>query len=106
MLYHEQSEDYRPLFWVSGRPIYVNTLLLILHVLAFAITALAVSFDAGVLSALWLGNYESRSIAAKSGGWFRTLSFLQTPRLCSFSPWAFSFILDDRLSNCRAKDLH
>lgn len=58
MLYHEQSEDYRPLFWMSGRPIYVNTLLLIIHVLAFAITALAVSFNAGVLDFLGLGNYE------------------------------------------------
>ena len=59
MLYHEQSEDYRPLFWVGGRPIYVNTLLLIIHVLAFAITALAVSFlGADVLGALGLGNYE------------------------------------------------
>jgi membrane associated rhomboid family serine protease len=59
MLYHEQSEDYRPLFWVGGRPIYVTNLLLILNVLAFIITALAVSFfGAGILSALGLGNYE------------------------------------------------
>ena len=59
MLYHEQSEDYRPLFWMSGRPIYVTTLILILNVAAFAITALTVSFlGAGVLSALGLGNYE------------------------------------------------
>jgi membrane associated rhomboid family serine protease len=59
MLYHEQSDDHRPLFWVSGCPIYVNTLLLILHVLAFAVTALLVSFlGAGVLGTLGLGNYE------------------------------------------------
>jgi len=59
MLYHEQSEDYRPLFWVQGRPIYVNTLILVLHVLTFTITALAVSFlGAGVLGAIGLGNYE------------------------------------------------
>jgi membrane associated rhomboid family serine protease len=59
MLYHEQSEDYRPLFWMSGRPIYVNTLLLILHIVAFAVTALAVSFlGAEVLGFLCLGNYE------------------------------------------------
>jgi membrane associated rhomboid family serine protease len=58
MLYHEQSEDYRPLFWMSGRPVYVNTLLLILHVLAFAITALAISVDAGALNALGLDYYE------------------------------------------------
>ena len=59
MLYHEQSEDYRPLFWMSGRPIYVNTLILCLHVLAFALTGLAMAalnFD--VISALTLNNYE------------------------------------------------
>jgi rhomboid family protein len=44
MLYHDQSEDYRPLFWISGRPVYVNTLILILHVVAFAVLALAISF--------------------------------------------------------------
>jgi membrane associated rhomboid family serine protease len=59
MLYHEQSEDYRPLFWMGGRPVYVNTLLLIIHVLAFAITALLVSFlGSEVLGALGLGNYD------------------------------------------------
>lgn len=59
MLYHEQSDDYHPLFWMSGRPIYVNTLILIVHVLAFTITALSISFlGYGVLSALSLGNYE------------------------------------------------
>ena len=58
MLYHDQSEDYRPLFWVRGHPVYVNTLLLIIQVLAFTLTALAVSFDAGVLGYLGLGNYD------------------------------------------------
>ena len=59
MIYHEQSEDYRPLFWMGGHPIYVNTLLLILHILAFTAVALAVSFlDIGVLNALGMGNYE------------------------------------------------
>lgn len=44
MLYHEQSEDYRPLFWMQGRPIYVTMLLIILHVVACVMTALALSF--------------------------------------------------------------
>jgi membrane associated rhomboid family serine protease len=44
MPYHEQSEDYRPLFWMQGRPIYVTTLLIILHIVAFVTTALAISF--------------------------------------------------------------
>jgi len=59
MTYREQSDDYRPLFWMSGRPIYVNTLILCLHVLAFALTGLAMAalnFD--VISALTLNNYE------------------------------------------------
>ena len=37
MLYHEQSEDYRPLFWVSGYPVYVNTLFVVLHIAAFVV---------------------------------------------------------------------
>jgi membrane associated rhomboid family serine protease len=44
MLYHEQSEDYRPLFWVSGRPIYANTLIIIIHVTAFIVSALCISY--------------------------------------------------------------
>jgi len=34
MFYPEQSEDYRPLFWMQGRPVYANTLLLVAHILA------------------------------------------------------------------------
>jgi len=44
MPFYEQSEDYRPLFWMGGRPIYVTTLLIILHITAFVATALAISF--------------------------------------------------------------
>jgi membrane associated rhomboid family serine protease len=44
MLYHEQSEDYRPLFWMSGRPIYANTLLVMAHVVAFIIAAFCISY--------------------------------------------------------------
>jgi len=44
MLYHEQSEDYRPLFWVGGRPVYANTLIIILHVTAFVVSALCISY--------------------------------------------------------------
>jgi membrane associated rhomboid family serine protease len=35
MWYQQQSEDYRPLFWISGRPIYANMLLVIAHVVLF-----------------------------------------------------------------------
>jgi membrane associated rhomboid family serine protease len=55
----DQSDDYRPLFWVSGRPVYLNTLLVILHIAAFVIVALLVAtLGDGVLEALTLGNYE------------------------------------------------
>jgi membrane associated rhomboid family serine protease len=44
MWYQQQSEDYRPLFWISGRPIYANTLLVIAHVVSFVVCAICVSF--------------------------------------------------------------
>src|ERR1700678_1035655 len=43
-MFYERSEDYRPLFWMQGRPIYVNTLIFLFHILAFIVTALSVSF--------------------------------------------------------------
>lgn len=49
MFYHEQSEDYRPLFWINGRPIYANTLLVMAHVTAFVIAALAISYFGSVV---------------------------------------------------------
>ncbi len=44
MLYHDQSEDYRPLFWVNGRGIYANTLIVIVHIVSFIICALCISY--------------------------------------------------------------
>jgi len=59
MFNRDQSEDYRPLFWVSGRPVYVNTLIVALHIAAFALVALLVSFQgSGVIDSLTLGNFE------------------------------------------------
>ena len=43
MLYHDQSDDYRPLFWIRGRPIYANVLVIIIHVTAFVVAALCIS---------------------------------------------------------------
>ena len=54
MLFHEQSEDYRPLFWMAGRPIYAFTLIFILHIVAFIATAIAMSFTPGVIHDLEL----------------------------------------------------
>src|ERR1700722_3637233 len=44
MLYHEQSEDYRPLFWIGGNPIYANTVLLSAHIVSFVVAALCISY--------------------------------------------------------------
>ena len=64
MWYQQQSEDYRPLFWMAGRPVYANTLLVAAHVLAFVVCALcvgslglgAVSYALTLLpSAIWHG---------------------------------------------------
>jgi len=47
MSFYNQSEDYRPLFWVGGRPIYVNTLIFALHIIAFTLGGIAL-FAVGV----------------------------------------------------------
>lgn len=44
MLYHEQSEDYRPLMWLGGHPIYANSLMVLAHIVAFVVSALCISF--------------------------------------------------------------
>ena len=44
MLYHEQSDDYRPLFWMNGHPIYLNNLMVVAHVVAFVVCALCISY--------------------------------------------------------------
>jgi membrane associated rhomboid family serine protease len=56
MWYQQQSEDYRPLFWISGRPVYANTLLVVSHVVAFVVCALVWSRIGGdaLISALGL----------------------------------------------------
>ena len=43
MLYHEQSDDYRPLLWMRGHPIYANTLIVIGHIAAFIVAAICIS---------------------------------------------------------------
>ena len=44
MLYHEQSDDYRPLLWLRGHPVYANTLIVIAHVTAFVVSAICISY--------------------------------------------------------------
>jgi membrane associated rhomboid family serine protease len=55
MFNRDQSDDYRPLFWVSGRPVYVNTLFVALHVAAFVMVAILLSaYGSDVLAGLAL----------------------------------------------------
>ena len=76
MLYHEQSEDYRPLFWMSGRPIYANTLIIIFHVTAFIVSALCISY---------FGFYPVKNLLA-----------LSTPEVWQGQVWRlFSYIAFD-----------
>lgn len=59
MSYSEQSDEYRPLFWLSGRPIYGFTLLIILHSIACVVTAICMSvYGAHVLTLLSLSTPE------------------------------------------------
>ncbi len=57
---YERSEDYRPLFWIQGRPIYVTTLLIILHCVALVVAVLCMSMGSPVAveMALSLDTYQ------------------------------------------------
>src|SRR5260370_29744849 len=81
MLYHDQSEDYRPLFWISGRPIYVNTLFVIAHIGSFVVCALCISYFglAGVYDALAMNTLQ---IWHEGHGW-RLFSYI------AFDPYFF-----------------
>jgi membrane associated rhomboid family serine protease len=90
MPFYDQSEDYRPLFWMRGRPIYVNTMIMIIHVLAFAALALAIGFlgDA-VVYALGLGNYE----VIHYGQVWRLVSYIAFPPLSAWNAVNFIFAM-------------
>jgi len=82
MLYHEQSEDYRPLFWVNGHPIYANTFLVIAHVTSFVISALCISYFGleTVMDALSLNPPQ----IWHEGQVWRLFSYI------AFDPWFFT----------------
>lgn len=82
MMYNEQSDDYRPLFWMGGHPIYANTLLVILHVASFVICALCISYVGfnPVVDALNLNPIE----VWNSGQVWRLFSYV------AFDPYFFS----------------
>jgi len=58
-MFYERSEDYRPLFWAMGHPIYVNTLIFIAHIAAFTLGGLALfTFGGAVIVPLLLSTNE------------------------------------------------
>ncbi len=91
MWYQQQSEDYRPLFWLSGRPVYANTLLVALHVLAFVVCAICVSF-------VGLEAVSSVLILHPGSIWhgqvWRLFSYVAfTPSFFTQGPWMFLWSL-------------
>ena len=51
MIVSHENDDYEPLAWVRGHPVYVTTLLLASHVLALVVACLILGFHRGA----WLG---------------------------------------------------
>jgi membrane associated rhomboid family serine protease len=74
-MFYERSEDYRPLFWLQGRPIYVNTLIFLFHILAFGVTALTVSF-LGPVVIEWI---ELNAYQVLHGQVWRLFSYITFP---------------------------
>jgi len=59
MFNRDQSDDYSPLFSVRGHPVYVNTLIVLLHVAAFVAVAILLSAYGGeILTSLALLPYS------------------------------------------------
>ncbi len=55
MFNRDQSDDYRPLFLVGGYPVYVNTLIVALHIAAFVVVAILLSaYGSDILAGLAL----------------------------------------------------
>jgi membrane associated rhomboid family serine protease len=77
-MFYERSEDYRPLFWLQGHPIYVNTLIFLLNILGFVGTALAVSFlGEGIIDLINLSSYQV--LHGEVWRLFTYITFLPTP---------------------------
>ncbi len=58
-MFYEKSEDYRPLFWAMGHAVYVNTLIIALHIAAFTLAGIALfSFGFGVIEPLYLSTND------------------------------------------------
>lgn len=72
MLGYDSSEDQRPITYLNGYPIYATTLLIIVHVVAFLLSAMMVGAgNVGVLNALAFS-----SSAVWSGAVWQPLTYL------------------------------
>lgn len=90
-MFYERSEDYRPLFWLQGRPIYVNTLIFLLHIVAFVVTALSVSFlGEGVIDWIELNAYQV--LHGQVWRLFSYITFLPTPNNAISFIFAMGFL--------------
>jgi membrane associated rhomboid family serine protease len=90
-MFYERSEDYRPLFWLQGRPIYVNTLIFLLHIVAFVVTALSVSFlGEGVIDWIDLNAYQV--LHGQVWRLFSYITFLPTPNNAISFIFAMGFL--------------
>ncbi len=88
MFNRDASDDYRPLFWVTGRPVYLNTLIVALHIAAFVVVALLISsFSSDVLAALTLSPFA----IFHSGQVWRLVSYIIFPPGTGWD--AFNFIV-------------
>jgi len=71
MIVYRQNDDYEPLTWVGGRPVYVTTLIVALHVMAYLLGALAgFAFSGGAVSH-WIDAlaFQSNSVLERGALW-------------------------------------
>jgi membrane associated rhomboid family serine protease len=90
-MFYERSEDYRPLFWLQGRPIYVNTLVFLLNILAFVATALSVSFLGSVVIE-WISLDTYDVLHGKVWQLFTYITFLPTEQNAIAFIFAMGFL--------------
>jgi membrane associated rhomboid family serine protease len=90
-MFYERSEDYRPLFWLHGRPIYVNTLIFLFHILAFGVTALSVSL-LGQVVIEWIDLNAYQVLHGQVWRLFSYITFLPTPNNAISFIFAMGFL--------------
>lgn len=71
MIVYRQNDDYEPLTWVGGRPVYVTTLIVALHVAAYLLGALAGLGFNGAEVSQWINtlSFQSNSVLERGAFW-------------------------------------